>query len=64
MSQQMFSVQHETFNYITQDKELVIARVLQGFKVRAIDYFRQSIEGTGKPVRVIDYGTAGKLLSY
>lgn len=61
---QMFAVQHDTFHFITTDKELVIERVCQGYAVKAINYFRQSIEGTGKPVRVIDYGTAGKLLSY
>lgn len=61
---QMFAVAHESFNFITTDKDLVIDRVLKGFTVRAIDYFRQSIEGTGKRVRVIDYGSAGYLLSY
>ncbi len=64
MNTQMFAVVHGSFNFITTDKELVIERIMQGFAVRAISYFRQSIEGTGKPVRVIDYGTAGKLLSY
>lgn len=61
---QMFAVQHETFNYVTTDKDLVIERICQGYAVRAIDYLRQSIEGTGKRVRVIDYGRAGMLLSY
>lgn len=61
---QMFAVEHETFNYVTTDKTLVIDRLIAGFTVKAIEYFRQSIEGTGKPVRVVDYGNAGKLLSY
>ncbi len=64
MNKQMFAVQHENFQFITDDKDMVIERICQGFAVRAIQYFRQSLEGTGKLVRVIDYGTAGKLLSY
>lgn len=60
---QMFSVQHEKFNYVTTDKDLVIERICQGYIVKAIDYIRQSTEGTGKLVRVIDYGVM-KLLSY
>lgn len=60
---QMFSVQHKNFNFVTTDKELVIERIGQGYVAKAIDYIKQSTEGTGKPVRVIDYGCM-KLLSY
>lgn len=61
---QMFAIDHGDFNYVTTDKELVMARVYQGYAVRAISFIRQSVTGEGAPVRVIDYGKAGKLLSY
>jgi hypothetical protein len=61
---QVFSIQHGAFNYVTTDKDLVIERICQGYVVTAIKFLRDSITGQGTPVRVIDYGKAGKLLSY
>lgn len=61
---QVFAIDHGNFCYVTTDKTLVIERICQGYPVRAIRYYAQANDGTGTSVRVIDYGTAGKLLSY
>ncbi len=60
---QIFKIEHEHFCFVTNDKALVIKRILQGYRVAAVDWYMQSMD-EGKPVRVIDYGSAGQLLSY
>ena len=62
---QQFAILFDTFAYVTTDKEAVKARIADGFKAYAIDYYLQVSRApeTMKPVGLIEYGK-DTLLSY
>lgn len=51
----LYAIAHQSFRFVTNDTDVVIARLLAGYSVRAIDHLSQS-PAEGRAVSLIDYG--------